>query len=113
MNIEQKILKAVRMLRRLVDTDQTKEELIAEQKHWLEEDPKYAGTLDEWIESMRADLALSPEELEVKREQEFQEFLEREVEWDRQEMEMYRDRDRDEWDDYWDDRARSVGATWF
>lgn len=111
---DQKILKAVLMLRRLVvDSHQTKEEMIEEQKRWLEADPEYADRFDGWIDSMRADLMLTPEETEAKHEREFAEFLEREAEWDYREQQMYRDRERDEWDDFWSDRARDCGAVNF
>lgn len=113
MTNDQKILKAVLMLRRWGNKYQTKEEQIAEQRRWLADDPTYADRLDEWIDSLREDLAMTPEERRAKEEREFEEFREGESEWDLREQEMYKPRDRDEWDDLWADRARSVGATWF
>lgn len=115
MNVDQKILKAILMLRRWGNKYQTKEEQIAEQHRWLKDDPTYyEERLDEWIDALRGDLALTPEERRAKEEREFEESLMREEEWDRREAaRYYEDRDRDEWDDLWADRARSVGATWF
>lgn len=114
MNTDQKILKAILMLRRWGNKYQTKEEQIAEQHRWLEDDPTYAERLDGWIDSLREDLALTPEERRAKEEREFEESLIREEEWERKQAAMYyTDHDRDEWDDLWADRARSVGATWF
>ena len=110
MTTDQKILKAILMLRRWGNKYQTKEEQIAEQHQWLADDPTYADRLDEWIDSLREDLAMTPEERQAKEEREFEESLIREEEWERRE---YEDHDRDEWDDLWADRARSVGATWF
>jgi len=107
---DQKILKAVLMLRRWGNKSQSKEEQIKEQKRWLEKDPTYAERFDEWIQSLREDLAKPPEQLEAEHEREFAEFLEREAEWDLREQQMYRDHSHDEWDDLWADRARSVGA---
>jgi hypothetical protein len=109
-NLDQKILKAVLMLRRWGNKSQSKEEQIAEQYQWIEADPEYANSLDGWIDSLRKDLSMSPEERRAKEGKEFEEFLAREAEWDLQQQEMYRDRERDEWDDLWADRARSVGA---
>lgn len=108
-----KILKAILMLRRWGNKYQTKDEQIAEQYQWLKDDPTYADRLDEWIDSLREDLALTPEGRRAKEEREFEESLIREEEWDRRQQEMYRKRDRDEWDDFWADRARSVGAVYF
>ena len=108
-----KILKAILMLRQWGNKYQTKEEQIAEQHRWLKDDPTYAERLDEWIDSLREDLALTPEERRAKEEREFEESIIREEEWDLREQSMYRERERDEWDDLWADRARSVGATWF
>lgn len=109
-NLDQKILKAVLMLRRWGNKSQSKEEQIAEQYKWIEADPEYANSLDGWIDSLREDLVMSQEERRAKEEKEFEEFLAREAEWDLQQQEMYRDRERDEWDDLWADRALSVGA---
>ena len=107
---DQKILKAVLMLRRWGNKSKSKEEQIEEQKRWLEEDPAYADVFDDRIQSLREDLAKAPEQLEAEREREFEEFLEKETEWDLKEQQMHRGRERDEWDDLWADRARSVGA---
>lgn len=110
-NLDQKILKAVLMLRRWGNKSQSKEEQIAEQYQWIEADREYANSLDGWIDSLREDLAMTPEERQAKEEREFEESLIREEEWERREVaRYYEDHDRDEWDDLWADRARSVGA---
>ena len=109
---DQKILKAILMLRRLGNRYQTKEEQIAEQKKWLAEDPTYAERIDEWIDSMREDLAKTPEQREEESRQFIEELSQREWELAQQEMAVMR-HERDEWDDFWDDRARSVGAVNF
>lgn len=74
-NLDQKILKAVLMLRRWGNKFQSKEEQIAEQYRWLEADPEYANSLDGWIDSLREDLAMTPEERRAKEEREFEESL--------------------------------------
>lgn len=106
MTIKLKILKATLMLRRLGNTYQTKEEQIAEFTEWYNEENE--ADLDEWIDSLRADLQKTPEELEAEAE-EFREYLmDREEEMF--EAEFGGRHHRDEWDDLWSDRARSVGA---
>ena len=88
MAIEQKVLKAILMLRKLGNKSQTKEEQIAEQLQWLSEDYGYTEeSIDE-------------------------ELSEREAQMEYEER-MSARRERDEWDDLWDDRARSVGAVWY
>ena len=69
---DQKILKAVLMLRRWGNKSKSKEEQIEEQKRWLEEDPAYADVFDDRIQSLREDLAKAPEQLEAEREREFE-----------------------------------------
>ena len=103
-----KVVKAVLMLRRCGNTSKSKEEQIAEQLEWLK-DPEYAKIFDEWIDSLREDLKKTPEQREKESEEYLEELLEREAEQVREEMLSMR-HDRDEWDDYWDDIARSVGA---
>lgn len=105
---DQMILKAILLLRKCGNKYQSKEEQIAEQKKWLAEIPGYADEFEGWIQALKEDLAKTPEQ----REAEFEEFLEREAEYDYQEQRMYAEHERDEWDDLWDDRARSVGARW-
>lgn len=107
---DQVITKAVIMLRLLGNKSASKDEQIEEQKKWLREFPDYKENFYEWINSMREELSLTPEEREARHEKEFAEYLEREAEWDLKEQKMYAPRERDEWDDYWDDAARSVGA---
>ena len=108
--LEQKILKATLMLRKLGNKYQTKEEQIAEFTEWYTEEREV--DLDEWIDSMREDLAKTPEQREEESRQFIEELSQREAELEYQER-MSRRHDRDEWDDLWDDRARSVGAVCF
>ena len=75
---EQKILKAVLMLRRCGNKYQTKEEQIAEQKKWLALDSAYADRFDSWIDSLREELAKTPEQ----REKESRCFCEKLAEWE-------------------------------
>lgn len=105
---DQMILKAVLMLRELGNKYQSKEEQIAEQKQWLADDPTYAERFFEWVDSMRADLQKTPEEREAESERIFDEMRELEAETEYQEWDY-----RDEWDDLWADRARSVGAVYW
>ena len=111
MTLEQKILKAVLMLRKWGNKYQTKEEQIAEQKEWLEKGWTTEEAIDEWINGLREDLAKTPEQREEESRRFCEELAEREAELEYQErMSGY---GRDEWDDRWDDAARSVGAVIF
>lgn len=113
MAIEQKVLKAILMLRKLGNKSQTKEEQIAEQFQWLLEDYGYTEeSIDEWIGWLREELAKTPEQREAESEQFIEELSEREAQMEYEER-MSARRERDEWDDLWDDRARSVGAVWY
>ena len=78
MTLEQKILKAVLMMRRLCSYHQTKEEQIEEQRKWLVEDPTYADGLDDWIDSLRTELLKTPEQREEEGRQRSEERAERE-----------------------------------
>lgn len=109
---DQKILKAVLLLRRCGNRYQTKEEQIAEQKKWLRDDPEYAGQFDDWIASLKEDLAKTPEQKEREAE-EFRKWLEKCDAEEAHKEYMSRRQERDEWDDYWADAARSVGAVCF
>ena len=102
---DQMILKAVLLLRRCGNTRQTKEEQIAEQKEWLRMEPTYADMFADWIEGMKEELRKTPEELE----EEMRLFREQEEEYEARHADWFR-HERDEWDDLWADRARSVGA---
>lgn len=114
MTIELKALKAVLMLRRLGNTYDTKAKQIADTLSWYR-DSNVDGhglsesDLDDWISAMQVELAKTPEQ----REQEQAEWREQEAAWEweqaQQEIASFR-RDRDEWTDLWDDRARSCGA---
>ena len=110
---DQMVLKAVLLLRRWGNKSQSKEEQIAQEKRWLAEDPTYRDGYEEWIESLKEDLAKSPEQREEGARIASEELAEAEAEYDakmaREEMEWLR-HERDEWDDLWADRARSVGA---
>ena len=77
---DQKILKAVLMLRRCGNKYQTKEEQIAEQKEWLKLDPEYADRFDSWIDGLREELAKTPEQREEESRRFCEELAEREAE---------------------------------
>ena len=110
MTLDQKILKATLMLRRWGNTYQTKDVQRAEFTKWYTAENE--KDLDEWIQSLREDLAKTPEQLEEESRQFIEELAEREAELEYQErMSMWHE--RDEWDDLWDDRARDCGAIRF
>lgn len=114
MTIELKALKAVLMLRKLGNTYDTKAKQIADTLTWYR-DSNVDGhglsesDLDDWITALQVELAKTPEQ----REKEAEEWREQESDWEweqaQQEIASFR-RDRDEWTDLWDDRARSCGA---
>lgn len=106
---DQKILKAVLMLRKLGNKYQTKEEQIAEQKQWIANGFYTGDSFDEWIDWMREELAKTPEQREAEAERISEEIAEREALQEYQERMSMRS-DRDEWDDYWADASRAVGA---
>jgi hypothetical protein len=110
MKLKQKILKATLMLRKLGNKYQTKEEQIAEFTEWYTAEKE--ADLDEWIDGLREELAKTPEQREEESLQFIEELSQREWELAQQEMAAMR-HERDEWDDLWDDRARSVGAIRF
>ena len=83
---EQKILKAVLMLRRCGNISQSKEEQIEEQKKWLKLDPDYADRFDDWIDSLREELAKTPEQREEESRRFCEELAEREAEMMYQEL---------------------------
>lgn len=112
MTNELKVLKGVLMVRRLGNDYKTKEELISDQMEWIEKGWLDSNGLDEWIDGLRNELAKTPEQ----REEEARQFREElcQSEWEMAQQEMaYMRRDRDEWDDLWDDRARDCGAVRF
>ena len=83
------ILKAELMRRRLcTDLRQSKEEAIAEYMEWYAEDTIDGEDTDkhlaDWIDSLREDLMMTPEEREARRETELEEMLEHEWEWEQQ-----------------------------
>ena len=106
------ILKAVLMLRRLGNQSQSKQEQIDEQKDWIARGFYSEESFEEWVGWMREDLAKTPEQREEEAARQTEEMMEREAELEYQEC-MSRRYDRDEWDDLWADRARSVGAMAF
>lgn len=111
MNSDMMILKAVLMLRRVGNKSTTKEEQIAEVKDWVSAGYYEDGDLENWIQSLREELAKTPEQIEEESRIFCEELAEREALAEYEER-MSREDDRDEWFDYWNDRARSVGATW-
>ena len=70
--LDQKILKAILLLRKCGNKASTKDEQIAEQKRWLKEGYTNEKSLDEWIQSLKEELAKTPEQ----KEKESQEFIE-------------------------------------
>ena len=107
MTLQQKILKATLMLRKLGNRYQTKEEQLVEFKNWYTAERE--SELDEWIEGLKEELAKTPEQLEEESQKFCEELAKRETEMEYQERMRCR-HDRDEWNDYWADAARSVGA---
>ena len=71
--MEQKILKAVLLLRRFGNKYQTKEEQLDETREWYPEERE--SDLDEWIRSLQEDLA-KPEEVREAEAEEFRKALE-------------------------------------
>ena len=112
MTIELKVLKGVLMMRQLGNQYQTKEEQIKDQMEWIEKGWLSSKGLDEWIDGLRVELSKTPEQREEEARQFREELSQREWEMAQQEM-SYMRHDRDEWDDLWDDRARSCGAIMF
>lgn len=111
MTVEQKVLKAVLLLRRF-NKYQTKEEQIAECFDFLDKGYLTEEDIDDWINSLREELAKAPEQREEESQRFVEELSEREAQMEYNER-MSARYERDEWDDLWDDRARSVGAVWF
>lgn len=108
--MEQKVLKAVLMLRMLGNRYQSKEEQIAEQMKYLNEVDGYEKDFEEWISWMRGEMAKTPEQREE--ESRIASEMMAESEWEYEERISTREY-RDEWDDLWDDRARELGAVGF
>ena len=103
------ILKGVLLLRRF-NRSTTKEEQIAELKEWAEKEYFTEKDFYEWIDSLKVELKKTPEQREEESRIACEEMAEQDAEW---EYEHRHTNSRDEWDDLWDDRAKSVGATWF
>lgn len=104
------ILKAVLLLRRAGNTYLTKAEQIADVRRWLSEDYFTEEDFFGWMEALKEDIAKTPEQREAEMLAFREELAQREAEQFYIECRSLR-RDRDEWDDLWDDRARSCGAT--
>ena len=83
MNIEQKVLKAVLLLRKLGNKSQSKEKQIKEVGMWMRYGMEEAE-LDEWIDEMKRQL--SGEE-----ENEIDELVENEWDWNEDEWEWHED----------------------
>lgn len=66
----------------------------------------------EWIDSLKADIAKTPEQRAEEAQAWVEELAERDAMEAYYEIQSMR-HERDEWDDFWDDRARSVGARYF
>lgn len=101
--MKQKILKSTLLLRKLGNKTYT----IWEQNE--ETEKLYANdetALDNWIESMKEELSKAKEQRELEAELFRQELSYKEA------MGEFAERkaERDEWDDYWNDVAKSVGA---
>ncbi len=108
--MKNKILKATLLLRMVGNKYQTKDEQLAEFTEWYTADRE--ADLDEWITSLKEELMKTSEQKQKESEEFLEQLMEGEWELTKQEMESMR-YERDEWDDYWDDRARSVGAIRF
>lgn len=108
--MKNKILKATLLLRMVGNKYQTKDEQLAEFTEWYTADRE--ADLDKWITSLKEELMKTPEQKQKESEEFLEQLMEGEWELAKQEMESMR-HERDEWDDYWDDRARSVGAIRF
>lgn len=63
-NIDLKSLKGVLLLRKAGNKFSSKEEQIAEQKRWLKEGFITEKSIDEWIDSLKEELAKTPEQKE-------------------------------------------------
>lgn len=105
-----KILKVTLMLRKLGNKYQSKDEQLAEFTGWFSVDRE--SDLDEWIEGLREELAKTPEQREEESRIRCEELAQAEAEEEYRQMLAQR-HDRDEWDDYWADAARSVDAVTF
>lgn len=87
MTINQKILKAVLLLRNYnLNRYSTKEEQIAEQFSWYKKGYTTEEQIDEWIEELKKEIAKTPEQ----REKESKEFIEHlyEQEWQEAKKEL-------------------------
>lgn len=94
MTVELKILKGVLLLRKF-NRYQTKEEQIAETLSAYLDGDITEERIDEWIDSLKSDIE-NPEEPEEPIEDGWSDYHQ-----------------RDEWDDFWADRARDCGAVSF
>lgn len=85
MNREQKILKAVLLLRKF-NIHQTKEEQIEEVKMYFTKDDMTDESLQEWINDLKGELSKSPEQISAEAEERIERLCETEAEQVRQEI---------------------------
>lgn len=105
MTIELKVLKAVLLLRK-INRYSIKEDEVSWTMSCIKNGLLSEQDIDDWIIRLKEDLPGTP----GKESEELSEHLaECEAEQEYQER-MSMGHVRDEWDDLWDDRARSVGA---
>ena len=101
------ILKGVLMHRKLTAGYSTKEDVIKDTTMIF--DGSEDSAIVEWIDWLREELSKTPEQREAESEKFIEELAEREAMQEYEER-MSRRHDRDEWDDFWADRARDCGA---
>ena len=106
MRIELKVLKATLMLRKLGNRYLTKEDQREELRRWYPENRE--EELDAWINDMREELSKTAEQREAESKEALEQMLKQEEEALFKELET--SEHRDEWDDFWADRARDCGA---
>ena len=104
------ILKGVLMVRRLCDNGMTKDEDLARTREWY--DGLDLDVLQRWVDSLRADLAKTQEQREEESRIFWEELADADARIEYEERMAIR-HERDEWDDLWEDRARSCGAIYW
>ena len=83
------ILKAVLLLRKVGNRYTTKEEQVAEVKGWFDKGYMTDSSLQDWIESLKEDLAKTPEQLETESEELLERLCEADAEQARREIESF------------------------
>lgn len=102
------ILKGVLMLRKLSGAGyKTKEDEIEDTTKIF--DGSEDSAIVEWIDWLREELSKTAEQREAESAAWYEELATREAEQEYEER-MALSYERDEWDDFWDDRARDCGA---